>query len=769
MPPAGSTFDNPALSAALLAAVPVARVDQADRVCEVNAALTTLLDRPASDLVGRPIADALHAIALDVSHASNEVTYRMKGQGRDLWLRMHRVSLDTGALILLNDVSPEWRALQALAGMRGVRERLLGDAQIGVWRYDPDAGLYHVSSEITLGHDEATRPITVAVLQSAQHPDDIGKDEAIRQRLVENGGAAEAEMRYLNAKGQWLTFHVYYRTGRRLASGRFEMFGISQNVTELAEARDRASIVSGRLELAMQSAAVGVYEVNLLTGERWTSDNFRALAGPEAMERWNASPFGVYHDDEQARLRESWDRCLRSEGIETIDTRLYRPDGGEHWVRIFLRVERNVAGAPQRAVGLLMDIDTQKRQEMALLEAKRDAEAAGVAKSAFLASMSHEIRTPLNGILGMTQVLAGGDLSSEQRQNLSVISESGQTLMAVLNDVLDISKIEAGKMEIAPTEGELAVTIERVRQLFQVRAEERGIAMVLDVSERLPPRLVYDMVRIRQCVGNLLSNAIKFTEKGRVSIRLSAEPADDGQWSVRISVSDTGIGIDSATQERLFAPFTQADVSIHRRFGGTGLGLAITRQLARLMGGDVTVSSRIGDGSTFHFTFMASVPAATSAVVEPVIVRADPLSEASPLIAVTAPRVLLVDDNAVNRQIVRLFMASFRATFVEATDGAEALQRLAEEPFDIVLLDIHMPVMDGREAIQRIRANEAWADLPVIALTADAMSGDREKYLGLGMSDYVSKPIDQRELATKIVAQLRGRVLVRDRAHIRAA
>jgi signal transduction histidine kinase/ActR/RegA family two-component response regulator len=430
-------------------------------------------------------------------------------------------------------------------------------------------------------------------------------------------------------------------------------------------------------------------------------------------------------------------------------------------VRIFTRVQRNAAGEPIRAVGLMLDIDSQKRQELALIEAKLQAEAATTAKSNFLASMSHEIRTPLNGILGMAQVLAADELTEVQKERVNVISDSGRTLMALLNDVLDISKIEAGKLEIARVDGDLALSIERVRQLFQARAEERHLAVALEVSPSLPKHLRYDPIRLRQCVANILSNAIKFTERGRITIRLGAEQQAEGDWLVQISISDTGIGMDKMTVSNLFNAFTQADASISRRFGGSGLGLAITRQLARLMGGDVFVESRLGEGSTFHLTFKAET-GAEQAVLDK---SGDaPLEETSskPLMGA---RVLLVDDNAVNRQVVKLFMAQLAPQFVEATNGEEALARLREQPFDMLLLDVHMPVLDGKETIKRIRASgEPWSEIPVIALTADAMSGDRERYLDMGMDDYISKPIDARELATKYVNLLRSKRLVKTKA-----
>jgi CheY-like chemotaxis protein len=373
--------------------------------------------------------------------------------------------------------------------------------------------------------------------------------------------------------------------------------------------------------------------------------------------------------------------------------------------------------------------------------------------------MSHEIRTPLNGVLGMAQSLVSDGLLTDQREKVDIILESGRTLTALLNDVLDLSKIEAGKIEIASTDGELAVTLDRLRQLFLSKAVERGLNIDLDIAPGLPHLLHYDPVRVRQCVGNLLSNAIKFTENGRVSVKVGSKETEPGKWMITVAVADTGIGMTPAVTQRLFTTFTQADATITRRFGGSGLGLAITRQLARLMGGDVTVESEPGSGSTFTLTFTAE--AVKEDVASKRVDTTLPIVGEDTLRRLRGIRILLVDDNAVNRQVVKLFTAQLSPKFVEAVNGQEALDRLHNDAFDLVLLDVHMPVMDGKEAIKRIRASsEAWRALPVIALTADAMSGDRERYLALGMTDYVSKPLDQRELTAKIAAAMGERPLV---------
>jgi signal transduction histidine kinase/CheY-like chemotaxis protein len=741
---------------AALAAQPVALLDTHDRVVEANPHFAALLGKSVQWLKGHSLRDVMQAAAEDVAGEGDETTYRMTSPQGYTWVRPQRTPLGPRTVVTLINVTAEWRMLGKLGSAKLVKDQLMEEAEIGIWRYDPDRELYYFSYELSLGHKGATAPVPLHVLQSIQHPEDRAKDTAIRERLTRQGGTDESEMRYRNADGGWKTLRVHYRSGRPTQSGRFEMHGVSQNVTEQAKARDIAAKLSSRLELAMQAAGAGVYEIDLRTGERWASEQFHTLVGDDLVERNRTTPFALYHPSERENVRLSWERSLRSDALEALDTRIDGPGDGR-WVRIFSRVERDASGEPLRAVGLMIDIDSQKRQEIALREAKHAAEAATEAKSNFLASMSHEIRTPLNGILGMAQVLANETLTPEQSGRVEVIAESGKTLMALLNDVLDISKIEAGKLEVSLVPGDLARTVENIRQLFLPRAQERGIAIDFQAQRGLPSTVMYDAVRVRQCLSNLLSNAIKFTENGTVTIRMHGKPAGGGGWNIGISVADTGIGMDAATLTRLFSSFTQADASITRRYGGSGLGLAITRQLARLMGGDVTVESTPGEGSVFHFTFLVEeAPASALAANQPASLKPE-----EPMPTILGARVLLVDDNAVNRQVVKLFMAQFKAEFVEAVNGQEALDKLRSEPFDIVLLDVHMPVMDGREAIKRIRAStEAWRNIPVIALTADAMSGDRERYLGMGMSDYVSKPVDSRELGTKIIALLRGRKLV---------
>ncbi len=404
-----------------------------------------------------------------------------------------------------------------------------------------------------------------------------------------------------------------------------------------------------------------------------------------------------------------------------------------------------------RRVAISVDITELRNREKELKAARKSADDANASKSTFLANTSHEIRTPLNAILGLAQVLSKYDLPAEVRDHVASILDAGKTLTALLNDVLDLSKIEAGKLDMAPVDADLAHAMRRILRLWRPRAEEKGLDLSLSIDADLPPMLHFDPTRVRQCVSNLVSNAIKFTRQGQIDVAIRSRRTREGNFAIAVIVKDSGIGIDAEAQSRLFKPFVQADASTSRHFGGTGLGLAITRKLAQQMGGDVAMTSAPGAGSTFTFTFIAEAPKA------PAQERNETSGAESTAVSRFAGlRVLIVDDIPINRQVAALFLRPLGCVTAEAENGAAALEILASgETFDVVLLDVHMPVMDGIATIREIRApGFSHREIKVIALTADAMSGDRERYLALGMNGYISKPINEGEMTAEILRVL---------------
>lgn len=394
--------------------------------------------------------------------------------------------------------------------------------------------------------------------------------------------------------------------------------------------------------------------------------------------------------------------------------------------------------------------DRLRSQAEDLREAARVAEAAVEAKARFLASMSHEMRTPLNGIIGMAQVMEDSDLDTAQRKDLEVIQSSSHALLSLISDILDLAKIESGRLEYESIDFDLRDLTEQTLRITEPGAVSKGIETRLTIDSEVPQRLNGDPTRIRQVLLNLLSNAVKFTEAGGVLLRVEQKGCDrEGRCALRFEVVDTGVGIAADQRDRVFRAFTQADESTTRRFGGTGLGLAISRQLVEGMGGVLDFDSEPGQGTTFHFTLQLGKSLEAEGEGVPVVPGSETVAPAL--------SILLVDDLQVNRLVARRMLEKMGHRVEEAEDGLEAVAAVETHDYDVVLMDLQMPRLDGIGATSKIRAIEGdRARTPIVALTADALAGDRERILASGLDDYLSKPLARARL-TEVLARISAR------------
>jgi len=416
-------------------------------------------------------------------------------------------------------------------------------------------------------------------------------------------------------------------------------------------------------------------------------------------------------------------------------------DGSFYWVIATIAPILDDDGKPVQYISIRADITANKRAEESLRVAKEAAEAASRAKSEFLANVSHEIRTPMNGVLGMLDLALDTPLADDQRDYLDTARQSADALMGIINDILDLSKIEAGRLDIHPEDFSLTEFLRQSTQMFTHRCQTKGLRFILDLDPALPERVHGDALRLRQVLTNLLGNAVKFTDTG--SVTLMVHPDERGH--IRFKVRDTGIGIPPEKQQGIFEAFTQADGSITRRFGGTGLGLTISERLVRMMSGSLSVHSDIGQGS--EFAFAIPLPAASA----PADAGEMPASKGSP--ARKGLRILLAEDNPINGKLAQTLLTKAGHSVATVGTGRQAIEALADADYDLILMDMQMPDLDGIQATLAIRAEEiaqGKVRLPIVALTANAYESDRQSCLAAGMDDFLTKPLRRDELLATI-------------------
>lgn len=493
----------------------------------------------------------------------------------------------------------------------------------------------------------------------------------------------------------------------------------------------------------------------------WANDAFEKLTGcAEADSLGRGFDDLLFGPSTTASSRQEYSSAISSGTEGTFDTLIYRDNGTTLWVEVKLIPVQDESGELSRWIALFTDISKRRQTEEALESAKQSAEASSRSKSEFLANMSHEIRTPLNAILGMTELALATDLTREQRDYLKTVKTSADTLLDLLNDVLDISKIEAGKMEIEEVDFNLAEVVRETLKALAVRAHEKGLELAVHMPMDIPHGLRGDPTRIRQVLFNLVGNAIKFTEQGEVIVDVEQQWQTDEEIGLQFAVTDTGIGIPKDRLKKIFESFTQVDASMARRFGGSGLGLTITAELVRLMDGKLWVKSNLGKGSTFYFTLTFQLGNKGT----PPVTKLEQTE-------LDGMRALVVDDNATNRQILDEMMSHWGMAMTLCDGASSALRELEraareQQPFDLIVLDAMMPVVDGFQLAELIRLRPELQPGTVMMLSSADRPNSTAKCRELGIASYLVKPISASALLEAILSTLdRDRVSTRHRRH----
>ena len=746
------------------AAVGIALLDAAGRILLVNPHFGRMLGYEPDELAGRSIQDITHPEEIP---ADEQYDSKLRAGEIDACLREKRYLRRDGSVMrgemtccalrgasgeiecivaVVLDVTEHRQAVEALR-ISEERLRLAADAaQMGIWQWDlhEDRQQWDERCKALFGLPAEVSGSFRTWLESL-HPEDRPRLEAAVPRFLSGEEDQEKEYRIVRPDGTVRWMYARGATHFDSAGKPLRMIGIVMDVTDRREAEEALRIGEERHRLAAEGAGFGTWEWFIERDEFSYDEQCLALFGdPELREISLEAFFSMLHPDDRDRMRAGLPEVLSKPDIH-LEYRVVLPDGSVHWHMARGRVWFK-GGKAVRTAGIIMDVTARKMVEEMLQQAKGAAEAASRAKSEFLANISHEIRTPMTVTMGALELLQGTTLDEDQRLYLDMAQTASDALLRLIDEILDFSRIESGRMLFEKEPFDLRGSLEGAVGGFAREATRKGLRLDLEIAPEVPPIVVGDAGRLRQVLSNLLSNAVKFTEKGEITVSAGIRKDAAGGDTLLFAVRDTGIGIPGEKRHLLFQTFSQVDSSHTRRYGGTGLGLALSRNLVRRMGGEIWMESESEKGSTFYFT-LPLLPAEEEprgAVVE----KKERRETMDREIRSCSRRILLAEDDTMVRELVEMILRHREWEVVTAATGKATVSAWETGDPDLILMDVQMPEMDGLEATRIIREREKGTGdhIPIVAMTAHARDEDRDQCLEAGMDDYLAKPIQMADL-----------------------
>lgn len=738
-------------------------------VIEVNPAFTEMTGYLPEDIIGKTPrilqGEATNRQELDkIKHALENwqpieaelINYRKDGTPFWMSLIITPIADDKGWFThwvsIQRDITQQKSDQQTLAKISVLLNETQKFSKTGGWELDIKTGHTIWTEEIYRIH-EVPRSFDHNKENgiSFYHPDDQPILIEAINRAISHGEEFDIVCRFFSANRKLKIVKV---TGHPIFEGAqvVKLIGVIQDISQQIETEEGLITLTERFQLAVRAANMGVWDYYPQENNLEWDDNMYALYGVKkedfsgAYDAWAS----CLHPDSFQQTQEGLFAALENDQEYHAEFEIILPNGERRILAGEAVIKRNEQGEAIRVIGVNYDITERKMAEFELLSAKEAAEQASQTKSEFLSTMSHEIRTPLNAVVGVSGLLGDTDLDAEQADLVKTIRLGGESLLSIINDILDFSKIEAGKIELEQIAFDIRSLLEDAVDLLYNQAFSKRIELLYHIEDDCDGKYIGDNGRLRQVLVNLIGNAIKFTEQGEVRVKLRKTEEQNDQSVFEFSIIDTGIGIPQAKMDHLFQSFSQVDASTTRRYGGTGLGLAISKKLISLMGGDITVESEVGKGTTFFVTLpleKAKIDASTRVDISSRFQQGQDIQAIDDTLKnkyldLSGFTVLLVEDNIINQKVAQKMLKKFNLEVEVASNGQEGLDFVCMRTFDLVFMDMQMPVMDGLESTRRIRAMHTKINQPaIIAMTANSSTEDKEKCIQVGMDDFISKPI----------------------------